>query len=128
MIRYNINFYLIKLNNIDGVFFDNIPDELIIKDTKDTKYSYDPIKFIDERIEEHMTQIIFLLKEYFTNKNDGFSGWDDFTKSELIKLVEKEKNIYINNFKNGKIFIDNFPEKINYFLKRYCYIIDKKNN
>lgn len=64
MIRYNINFYLIKLNNIDGVFFDNIPDELIIKDTKDTKYSYDPIKFIDERIEEHMTQIIFLLHLY----------------------------------------------------------------
>ncbi len=67
MIRYNINFYLIKLNNIDGVFFDNIPDELIIKDTKDTKYSYDPIKFIDERIEEHMTQIIFLLHHQSIN-------------------------------------------------------------
>ena len=125
MKRYNINFYFIKLNKIDGIFFDNIPenisDELIIKDTK---YMYTPIKFIDERIENHFTQIIFLLKEYFTNKNEGFCGWENFTESELIKLVEKEKNIYINNFKNGDTFFKKIPEKINYFLNNYCYIIE----
>lgn len=126
MIMYNINFNLIKLNKIEGIFFDNIPnyiqDDLIIKDTK---YLYSPIKFIYEKTENHITQIIFLLKEYFTNKDTGFSGWNNFTEIELINLVEKNKNIYINNFKNGKIFVKKFKEKIDFFLNNYCYIIKK---
>ncbi|MAJ43191.1 MAG: hypothetical protein CMF96_00415 [Candidatus Marinimicrobia bacterium] len=127
MIEYNINFYLIKLNKIEGIFFDNIPnyipDDLIIKDTK---YLYSPIKLIYEIQENHITQIIFLLKEYFTNKDTGFSGWNNFTESELINLFEKNKNIYINNFKNGKMFVKKFKEKINFFLNNYCYIIKKE--
>jgi len=129
MIIYNINFQKLKANEIDGIFFDKMP-WYITRDylrLKDTKYVYPPIPYIDESIQEHITQIIFLLKEYFTNKKDGFSGWNNFTENELQKLVENDKYIYINHFNNGETFVKKFPDKINYFLNNFCYIIDKKN-
>ena len=123
MKRYNINFYLIKLNKIDGISFDDISHKLIIKDSK---YTYDPIKNIDEKIENHFTQILFLLKEYFTDSEKGFIGWNNFTKKDLLKLFDNDKEVYINEFINGKKFVEVFPNKITYFLNNYCYKIKLK--
>ena len=123
MVRYNINFYLISLYKIDGIYFDTIPKHISVDlIMKDNKYMHDPIKFIDASIENHFTQIIFLLKEYFTDKSKGFCGWTHFTESELKELVEENKYVYINNFKNSDMFFKDFPEKISYFLNNYCYI------
>ena len=55
-------------------------------------------------------------------------GWNDFSKDKLLKLFDNDKYIYINNFENGDLFVNEFPEKITYFLNNYCYVINNDNS
>ena len=86
----------------------------------DDGYKFPPIKYIDESIDEHYTQIIYLLKELFTDSNEGFTGWKKFTKEQIMKALEHDKYIYIENFSNGQEFVNKFPNAIEFFLENYC--------
>ena len=86
-----------------------------------TKNEYPPILCINSSIEEHFTQILFILKESFTNEKHGFTGWKPFTRKYLFGVCEKDYNIYEKEWTpNGKQFVKNFPVKINEFLHTYC--------
>ena len=85
----------------------------------ENKYKHPPIICIYEGIRDHMTQILFILKENFTDKELGFTGWKSFSKGDLISLCKGEYDIY-NDWENGDKFAFQFPEKINYFLESYC--------
>ena len=84
------------------------------------KFDYPPIKYINEEIPEHFTQIIYMLKESFIDKDKGFIGWEEFTKEQLIKICNKDKHIYIENYYNGLEFVKEFPKVIDSFLENYC--------
>ena len=131
---YKINFEKIKQSPIDfkgedwltpsgiikGVCWDitEIPSENF-QDIPNGKYQHLPILVINEAVRDHMTQILFILKENFTDTEKGFLGWDSFSKEYLINLCKGEENIY-KDWPNGNDFVSEFPEKINYFLKSYC--------
>tara|TARA_B100001250_G_scaffold367660_1_gene349846 strand:- start:1114 stop:1521 length:408 start_codon:yes stop_codon:yes gene_type:complete len=113
--------------NFKGIYWDSIPEDInnygyILSQVQsiDNKYKHYPILYINEAIEEHYTQIIFLLKEYFTVRNEGFKGWRLFTKNELIDIFNNDKYIYIENFSNGQEFVNKFPNAIEFFLENYC--------
>ena len=126
MEKYKINFKLLEESNINGLDFKNKPniEKFCVINNK---YKYPPIKYIDESIQNHIVQIIFLIKEYFTDIEKGFIGWNDFTKKDLVKLFVDNKEIYINEFENGKEFVKEFPNKIIYFLNYFCYKKIKAN-
>ena len=84
-------------NIFEGIYYDEIPKDSMFHMLNDDGYNFPPIKYIDESIDEHYTQIIFLLKELFTDKNEGFTGWKKFTKEQLMKALEHDKYIYIEN-------------------------------
>ena len=85
----------------------------------ENKYKHPPIVCIYEGIRDHMTQILFILKENFTDKELGFTGWKSFSKEYLTSLCKGEYDIY-NDWEDGDKFVFQFPEKINYFLESYC--------
>ena len=117
---YNINFDKIKYQNINGIYFEKKQWINDILDKVNKKYYYHPISFIDESIDEHNVQILFLLKEYFTNKKNGFTGWKSFSRETLCEIISCDKNVYINEYENGEIYYSKFPKKINFFLENYC--------
>jgi hypothetical protein len=86
----------------------------------ESKWKYLPILYIDEGVDNHMTQILYMLKESFTDSSIGFTGWKSFSKEYLIDLYEKQGRIYIDDWPNGKQFISEFPDKINRFIECYC--------
>ena len=86
----------------------------------ENKYKHPPIVCIYEGIRDHMTQILFILKEHFTDKELGFTGWKSFSKEYLTTLCKEEYDIYRNDWGDGDKFVLEFPEKINYFLESYC--------
>ena len=129
---YKLNFKKIKKCACDyagpltGVYWDKIPDDApfmsLCKDIS-TKNEYPPILCINSSIEEHFTQILFILKESFTNEKHGFTGWKPFTRKYLFGVCEKDYNIYEKEWThNGKQFVKNFPVKINEFLHTYCVV------
>ena len=86
-----------------------------------SKSEYYPILWIDESIEEHFTQILYILKESFADKDKGFTGWKTFSKKYLFDICKKDYWIYKTEWgEKGKIFTEKFPEKINKFLELYC--------
>ena len=95
-----------------------IPLEYILEMRAD-KYKHLPIVCIDESIRDHMTQILFILKENFTDYYFGFTGWKSFSKESLITLCKEEYDIY-NDWPNGNDFVLEFPDKINTFIESYC--------
>ena len=132
---YKINFEKIKQSSTDfkgkdwltpreinkGVYWDisDIPLEHVQYIPKD-KYKHVPIVCIDESIRDHMTQILFILKESFTDIELGFTGWKSFNKESLITLCKGEENIYKNDWPDGNKFVLEFPDKINTFIESYC--------
>ena len=96
---YKINFEKIKQSSTDfkgkdwftpgeiitGVYWNisDIPLEHVQYIPKD-KYKHFPVVYIDESIRDHMTQILFILKEKFTDTELGFAGWKPFSKESLI--------------------------------------------
>ena len=86
------------------------------------KYQHLPILLINEIIRDHMTHILFILKENFTDTEIGFLGWDSFSKEHLINICIGEQNIY-KDWPNGNDFASKFSEKINYFLESYCIVV-----
>ena len=131
---YKINFEKVKQSSTDfkgkdwltpgeiinGVHWDisDIPLEHIQYISKD-KYKHLPIVYINESIRDHMTQIIFILKESFTDTELGFTGWKAFSKESLIDLCKGEYDIYKNDWPDGNKFASEFQEKINTFIESY---------
>ena len=154
---YRINFEKVKQSSTDfkgkdwftpreiikAVYWDisDIPLEHVQYIPKG-KYKHYPIVYIDESIRDHMTQIIFILKESFTDTGNiggrllswrgvgrggltdghefGFTGWKPFSKESLITLCKGEYGIYKDNWPDGNTFVSEFPEKINTFIESYC--------
>lgn len=129
---YKLNFKKIKKCACDnsevltGVYWDKIPEDapfmsFCIHIYK--KNEHPPILWINPSIEEHFTQIIFILKESFVNEKEGFTGWKPFTRKYLFQICEKDYKIYKEEWiPNGKQFVKDFPEKINEFLEKYCVV------
>ena len=115
------------LEKFTGIYWDKIPDDRPHKwncKHRNPKSKHPPIHWINEVIQEHFTQILFILKESFTNENDGFTGWKSFTRKYLFEICEKDYAIYEKEWTpNGKEFIELFPDKINEFLEKYCYTV-----
>ena len=106
-----------------GVYWDitELPSTSLL-DIPKGKYLYSPILLINEIIRDHMTQILFILKENFTDIEEGFLGWNSFSKEHLIDICEGEEDIY-KEWPNGNDFASEFSEKINYFIESYCTVI-----
>ena len=115
--------YQINISKISS-YLDNNQDKITGISLED---SFDKLN-IDESIEEHLTQIIFILKESFF-ENGNFSGWKEFTRKYLEEQINKDLSIYHNNFNNGTEFTKEFPEKLDYFLDTFCTkrIVDNSN-
>ena len=79
-----------------------------------------PISRIDEGVQEHFTQILFILKEAFSQEGGAFLGWRPFTKEHLVELCRAEEWVYIDNWDDGAAFVNEFPQKITEFLILYC--------
>ena len=132
---YTLNFEKIKQTSLDfkgkdwyapdqimnGIYFniDEMPSEYFQNIPKG-KYLHSPILLINEGIRDHMTQILFVLKENFTDTELGFLGWKSFSKENLINICEEHLIDICEEWPNGNIFASEFPDKINYFLESYC--------
>ena len=132
---YRINFEKVKQSSTDfkgkdwftpreiikAVYWDisDIPLEHVQYIPKD-KYKHFPVVYIDESIRDHMTQILFILKEKFTDTELGFAGWKPFSKESLITQCKGEYGIYKEDWPDGNTFVSEFPEKINTFIVSYC--------
>ncbi len=130
---YTINFN--KIKDRDSVYHDDFKGvwfNYVSSDSEDYQrfcnYSktkkivgYPPILGIDESIPEHFTQILFILKESYTDIKTGFKGWLPFTEKYLTNICEKDYWIYKSEWgQDGIHFVKMFPEKIKEFLNRYC--------
>ena len=117
-------------DNIQGIYFNKEDISMYSENAESTmediirlensKWQYLPLLYIDESVNNHMTQILYILKENFTNPDIGFTNWENFSKEDLIDLCKKQECIYINDWSNGTTFVSEFPYKIDYFLKSYC--------
>ena len=130
---YKVNFEKIKQSSTDfkgkdcfkpdedlkGVYW-NEEDISGRTEIPEDKYKHLPIVCIYEGIRDHMTQILFILKEDFTDIELGFTGWKSFSKGDLITLCKGEYDIYRDNWRDGDKFVLEFPEKINYIIDKYC--------
>lgn len=82
---------------------------------------------VDETIENHMTQLVFMLKESFI-ENKKFTGWKEFSKDYLVKLSKNDEYVYHDNWIEGEKFTNQFPKQIDYFLENLCdkRVVEKK--
>ena len=106
-----------------GVCWDitEVPSTSLIDIPKE-KYLYSPILLINEGVRDHMTQILYTLKENFIDIEERFLGWNSFSKEHLINICKEEENVY-KVWPNGNNFASEFPDKINYFLESYCTVV-----
>ena len=126
-----VNFNKIKTyidslqENTTGIYFDSIPDNIPFRNhvMRSIKNRYPPLLYIHEVIEEHFTQILFIIKED-SIKDKRFSGWKSFTKNDLVKLCEKDYPIYLHNFSDKEKFVNEFPKKIDEFIDLFCININ----
>lgn len=132
--KYQLDFQKIKEISMDntiymkGVYWDFVPTNApylnhvleMVKMKKKNNNNTFPILHINEAVEEHFTQILFILQESFTK--DKFTGWKYFTKDYLNDVCKKDYIIYTTDpsWQHRKQFVDEFPEKINYFLENFC--------
>ena len=103
-----------------GVYWDisEIPSTRLLDIPKGI-YLYPPILLINEEIRDHMTQLIFIIKENCITKELGFTGWKEISKEILMNLCNEEGHIY-RECPNGDEFVSEFPAKIDEFLSKYC--------
>ena len=72
---------------------------------------------IDESEKNHFVQLLFVLKEKCWEDNT----WISFTKYDIAKWINADKNIYLENKDCfGKKFFDSFPNQTKKFLESYC--------
>ena len=134
---YSINFDRIREKNetdsedFKGIYFNDISvnsegyQKFISYTTTMQVMGYPPVLYIDESVQEHFTQILFILKESYTDKKTGFTGWQRFTEEYLTEICEKDYAIYKSEWgPDGQQFVKMFPHKITEFLQLYC---DKNN-
>ena len=111
---YKINFKALALDNIEGIFI---------------RGSYQGSKvhvLTDESIHNHFVQILYLLKDLFTDQNSVII-WRSFTKNELIQCIKRDEDIYTdpeNEF--GVNFYNYFYQATEIFLESYCVVSDNK--
>ena len=74
---------------------------------------------INEEIENPIIQIIFMLRESF-HENNKFKVGKDFTRDYLVRLIDNEKSIYINNYQDGNKFVEELYQNVDYFLNTFC--------
>lgn len=130
---HTINFNRIREKNetdsedFKGIYFNDISvksegyQKFINYATTMQMMGYPPVLYIDESIQEHFTQILFILKESYTDKGKGFTGWQPFTEKYLTEICEKDYAIYKSEWgPDGQQFVKMFPEKIKEFLHTYC--------
>lgn len=120
-------------NFFEGVYLDSVPQNApyrvhvnyAIKNlNKNPEFLYPPFLYINEGVEEHTTQIMYLLKQTFIDLKKGFMGWQPFTKDQLTKLCKDDAFVYKENFCDGNKFVDDFPEAIDHFLNEFCITLD----
>ena len=125
-IRNNSNFF-------EGVYVDSVPENAPFRShvnyaiknlNKNPEFLHPPFLYINEGVEEHTTQIMYLLKQTFIDRRKGFMGWQPFTKDQLTKLCKDDAFVYKENFRNGNKFIDDFPQALDHFLNEFCIIVD----
>ena len=85
----------------------------------DSQRQFAPIVRIDEGVEDHFTQILFILRASFSEES-GFTGWRPFTKQYIIDRCKADERVYIENWDNGEAFVQEFPFKIAEFLAKFC--------
>ena len=110
MVDYKINFDALANAYIEGI---SIRGSCQGSDIK---------VLIDESIPNHFVQILFLLKEEFSDQN-GVIRWRSFTKDEIIRCVVRDEYIYTdpdNEF--GVNFYNDFYQAIETFLENYCVV------
>ena len=130
---YSINFDQIRERNainsddFKGIYFNDISansegyQKFINYTTTMQMMGYPPVLYIDESIQEHFTQILFILKESYTDSKKGFLGWQPFTEEYLTEICKKDFYIYLSEWgPDGNEFVKIFPEKIMEFLQIYC--------
>ena len=72
---------------------------------------------IDESEKNHFVQLLFILKEKCWEDNT----WIPFTKHDITKWVNADKNIYLENKDCfGKKFFSEFTSKTKTFIETYC--------
>ena len=111
MKKYRIDFEKLKNSEINGISFTEGDHDL---------YTPYPIISIDESIEDHIVQILYVLKEKFTRafyqENSGFKGWNLFSYHELVNYINEDRKIYEDHFDdifiNGTLFkfVDGSPK------------------
>lgn len=120
MNEYKVNPYVLINDNIPGIYCSNTFQEVEI----------------DESIEDVRVQLLFMLKEYFyileneyeihpiykkrKFNQENIFFWKSFTKDTLINLINKDANIYIDNFENGPKFLEELYNSVEMFLNKYC--------
>lgn len=121
MNKYQVNPNFLLKDNIPGISISNSIDKVTI----------------DESIEDVRVQLLFMLKEYFYIFENEYQShqifkkrkfnevidiffWKPFTKETLIKLINNDANIYIDNFENGQKFLEKLYNSVDMFLDKYC--------
>ena len=121
MNKYQVNPNFLLNDNIPGISISNSIDKVTI----------------DESIEDVRVQLLFMLKEYFYIFENEYEShqifkkrkfnevidiffWKPFTKETLIKLINNDANIYIDNFENGQKFLEELYNSVDMFLDKYC--------
>ena len=121
MNKYQVNPNFLLKDNIPGISISNSIDKVTI----------------DESIEDVRVQLLFMLKEYFYIFENEYEShqifkkrkfnevidiffWKPFTKETLIKLINNDANIYIDNFENGQKFLEELYNSVDMFLDKYC--------
>ena len=127
--EYKLNFEKIKMSSeCSGVYWNKVPKDIVFRDyiireikdmKKNKKWKYQPFLYINEMVEEHHTQFLYMLKEEFTTEKEGFTGWETFAKEDLQRIANEQAYIYRENFENGSAFVNKFPEKIDEFIEKF---------
>ena len=130
---YRLDFNKMRNSNeIKGVYWDSVPENIrfrshilahIERMNKGSDVKYEPILYINESINEHYTQIMHILKQYFTDYKSGFLGLNSFTKETLVENVKRDYFIYKDNYPDGEDFVELFPKKIDEFIEKFCRVI-----
>ena len=123
-------------NFFKGVYVDSVPENAPFRShvnyaiknlNENPEFLHPPFLYVNEAVEEHTTQIIYLLKENFVDRSKGFIGWQPFTKDLLTKLFKDDAYVYKENFSDGNQFVDDFPKALDHFLNEFCTNIDNEN-
>ena len=91
--KYKLDFNKMYMSKeMTGVYWESVPENIRFRDhiilhiermRKDKTQMYPPILYINSSIEEHFTQIVYILKEHFTKI--GFSEGNKRTQGTFVQ-------------------------------------------